>query len=189
MMTDKKSFSSRTIIDPRNIRKDIRRKTALNAKEIKKDGNVFDLKSMREFRDGAYRNYPGLANWWKLATRNTPDLVYELLRNKELRGPAWQLMKYVSDAHKKPTSRVPDAQVRNMAKLAEGLKKETRSRRLSIDCSRALSVLPLLKGKTVQQAMNVLSRTQPAHHPVEDSKKRRRIPRPKPVKRIKPRTK
>jgi hypothetical protein len=178
------SFSSRAVIHPDkagdNARAEAYRASALQS--AGQGGPTFDLKTLREFRDGPYRQYPGLANWWKLAERNTPAIVYELLKHDELRESAWQLMTYASKAVQDLDAQLADDQIESAARLLRGLQRMAGNRRLSIDCSRALTVLSSLKGKTGRDALRLLSAVRPARHPSVDGEPDMRISKPPEMK-------
>src|SRR6266566_4525171 len=103
-------------------------------------GNTYShiSKVMREFREQEFIRWPGLNEWWELATRNTPQLALALLRDKQLRNSAATLLESLAMAN---------------------------NRRTRIDASRALALLPHLRGRTVNQTIEVLSSVAPARYP------------------------
>ncbi|HET7234798.1 MAG TPA: hypothetical protein VFJ16_32590, partial [Longimicrobium sp.] len=154
-------MEARQVIDVKNLAR-LREEKAPVARAA---GGVFDLATLRQFRDGAYRQHPGLARWWALAERNLPSTIAALFQHAELREHAYRVMKELPRVVKNPGAPVPEALLEDVAKLAAGLKAGTRSRRLSIDASRVLSALPLVRGKTFQETAALLGSLEPARHP------------------------
>lgn len=133
--------------------------------EPAKEGRVFDLATLRAFRDGAYRETPGLARWWRLAEHNMPAAVLSLFADVELREHTFEVMKGLPALVKNPDARVPESLLDSVAKVAGGLKAATRSRRLRIDAGRVLSAVELVRGKTFRETAVLLGSIEPARHP------------------------
>jgi hypothetical protein len=175
-------FSSRKIIDPRSIeklKKDSRSESEYRkAAGARRRRSAFDLDALRAFRDGPYLERPGLAHWWRLAERNTPSVVRALLTTPTLRKPVWQVMEYLPKLASDLDVILSDKQLANAEAILRGVKEKTRNRHLAIDCSRALEILPMLKGKTLYDALGILASIHPARHPVTDDPARLRISKP-----------
>ena len=169
-MSLERSFSKRRVIsvdDPKELRK-----TKLSDKDlvqerqrINTNGAILDLDAMRKFRDGPFREYDGIDRWWKLAQRNTPAVVTAVLRHEELREPARILSAFASEFARNPETVFSDEALSAARDFLLGLKNHTNRRRLSVDASRALSVLPMLRGKQRGDVLKTLSTIQPARHP------------------------
>lgn len=158
---------SREVIDagsPRELR--IAKEPVAAA--VAAEGSVFDLAALREFREGAYQEHPGLARWWALAERNLPSAVYALFRHAELRESAYEVMKELPRVVREPDAPVSESLLENVAALAKGLRGVTRSRKLRIDAGRVLSALELVRGKTFRETAAFLSAVEPSRHPVLD---------------------
>ncbi len=179
-------YSARMVIDAENIDRDKedKRKPAEIAKARSAPARTFDLDALRKFRDSTYRDYPGLSNWWGLAKRNAPAIVYTLLKQPELRAPAFELMKYLATFARNPEEKIPSAILKGTEQLLQGTMLSTGNRRLSIDCSRALSMLPMLQRKSGKAAMELLSSLQPSRHPGLRSEPLARITKPAEVVKV-----
>lgn len=123
-----------------------------------------DLNALREFRDGEYRKMPGLSAWYAIAERHSPRLGWLLAAQPELRESVRRVLDWATAIATKPDAAITDEQLEHAGRLAKALTGQ-RSRRARIDGNRILSVLPLLKGKTNRQAMNLLHTIRPARHP------------------------
>jgi hypothetical protein len=123
-----------------------------------------DLGPLRSFRDNEYRRLPGLARWFQLLERHTPRLIYMLAKNKDLRDSARALLEWAPKVIQEGNTPIGKEQLHHAERLLLALRRYS-SRRARIDASRALDVLPLLRGKTTRQALKLLNEVQPARHP------------------------
>ncbi len=139
----------------------------------------FDLKSLRSFRDGTFKTFPGLTQWWKLAGRTTPSLVRELTSSPALRKDVRAIMEYLPKAVHQLSDKLDDAALEAAERVFAALKNKTNNRRVAIDSSRALDMIGLIKGKKVGEAMQILSDIQPARHPATKGTVGLRIAKPK----------
>jgi len=169
-MSIERSISKRRVIDP-DSPKDLC-KPKLSDKElvqerlqINKLGRVLDLTALREFRDGPYREYEGLDRWWKLAQRDLPAVVGTVLRHTELREPALVLSAFVNEFSRNPDIEFSEETLAAARDFFLLLKKHSSRRRLAVDASRALTVLPMLSGCKRHDVLKVLSTVPPARHP------------------------
>lgn len=126
----------------------------------------FDIDSLRKFRDGPYREMPGLADWWRLAERNTAAVALAMTRSPELRDQAASLLTYAADNCHDPEARLDPAVLEQASQLLTRLADGTRSRRLRIDARRASDVVAMLDGRTVAEACKALDSVKPSRHPV-----------------------
>jgi hypothetical protein len=133
--------------------------------QINKVGRVLDLASLRRFRDGPFKEYEGLGSWWKLAQRNLPAVVTTVLRHEELREPARVLSAFVNEFARNPETDFSDEALSAARDFFLGLKKYSTRRRLAVDASRALTVLPMLAGHKRHDVLTTLSTVPPARHP------------------------
>jgi len=121
-------------------------------------------KVMREFREQEFIRWPGLNEWWELATRNTPQLALALLRDEQLRNSAAALLGSIEELLKKREEPLPAEVLKHTRYILESLA-NANNRRTRIDASRALALLPHLRGRTVNQTIEVLSSIAPARYP------------------------
>lgn len=153
------AVESRQVIDAGTLR-------LVDAKEpvaAKREGSVFDLAALREFRDRGLGETPGLERWWGLAERNIPGTVFGLFTQAELREPAFRAMKALPAVVRNPDAQVPEALLDDIAKVAAGLRRTTRSRRLRIDAGRVLSALELVRRKTFRETAALLASIEPGN--------------------------
>jgi hypothetical protein len=57
-----------------------------------------DLKKLRSFKGKLYREFPAATRWWTLALKNSPFIIRELQKDKELLKDAHHLVKIVETA-------------------------------------------------------------------------------------------
>lgn len=123
-----------------------------------------DLEPLRKFRDGDYQKMPGLAKWFELAERHTARLIYMLATNEELRDSAHALLLWAPEVIQDQDAPISNDHLDHAQRILAGMTKQ-KSRNARIDASRALDMIPLLRDKTIGEAMKVLDRIQPARHP------------------------
>ena len=133
--------------------------------EVRK-GLHADLEALRRFRDGPYRDLPGLAAWWRLAERNSPAIALALARNSELREKAAALLSYAADTCNDLDAMLDPKHLQLAADVLGELAASTRSRRLRIDASRAAEVVPMLEGRSWIEGSKALDSFKPSRHPV-----------------------
>jgi hypothetical protein len=133
--------------------------------EIRKGLHV-DLEALRAFRDGPYRELPGLAAWWRLAERNSPAIALALARNGELREKAAALLRYAAETSGNLDDQLDPKHLQLAAEVLTELADTTRSRRLRVDASRAAEVVPMLEGRTWLEGSKALDSFKPSRHPV-----------------------
>jgi hypothetical protein len=123
---------------------------------------------MRSFRD---REMGGtqLQRWWSLTERNGPELVYALRQDPQLIEAVAALLRAVPNTLKNREAQVPDDLIGHARYILQRLR-DVGSRRARIDSSRALDILQHLQGKTVREAIDLLSSVPPGRtpHPVKD---------------------
>jgi len=124
----------------------------------------FDLEPMRRFRDGEYRNMPGLGRWFALAEHHTSRLIPLMLVQPELRESARKMLEWSNLITKELDSPLSTEHAEHAAKLLRALSAH-RNRKAGIDARRALAVLRVIRGKTNREAMRLLSELAPARHP------------------------
>lgn len=127
-------------------------------------GSELDLEPMRQFRDGEYRNMPGLGRWFALAEQHTARLIPLMLVQPELRESARKMLEWGNLLAQEPDSPLSPEHAEHAAKLLRALSAH-RNRKAGIDARRALAVLRVINGKTNREAMRFLSELAPARHP------------------------
>jgi hypothetical protein len=120
-------------------------------------------RNMRSFRD---REVGGtnLQLWWSLAERNSPQLGYSLRRDPQLVEAAAALMGAVPELLENREAPLSRDHVGHARRILQRLR-EVGNRQTRIDASRALDVLGHLQGRTVREAIELLSSVQPGRTP------------------------
>ena len=120
-------------------------------------------RDMRAFRD---REVGGtrLQQWWSLAERNSPQLGYALRRDPQLVESTAALMRAVPELLASREAQLSPAHVGHARRILQQLR-EVGSRQARVDASRALDVLGHLQGRTVREAIELLSSVQPGRTP------------------------
>ncbi|RMG97437.1 MAG: hypothetical protein D6706_08440 [Chloroflexi bacterium] len=124
----------------------------------------FDLQALRRFRDTEYRKRPELAKWFALAERHTARFIYLLATDQSVRKSAHALLTWLPHMTQALDQLLSEEHLVHAERILQAFYRQ-KSRRARIDASRALAVLPLLKGKSVKEAMSILAQIQPARHP------------------------
>jgi hypothetical protein len=123
------------------------------------------LERLHAFRDGAYRDMPGIECWWRLAERNVAEVARLLIVNPELREQMHEVLAYASEAVDNLDAPVDEERLESITRLMRRLADETRSRRLRMDATRSADVIPALRAKSVREAARTLAAIEPARHP------------------------
>lgn len=123
-----------------------------------------DLDPLRKFRDGPYRELPGLARWFELLERHSPRLIYLLARDERLRDSAREILEWAPRMVEEPEAALSERHLDHARRLLTGLSRQG-SRQARLDAGRALDVLEHLRGKTMRQGLELLNRAEPARHP------------------------
>ena len=121
-----------------------------------------DLSSIRNLRDGAFREIAGLNDWWRVLQRNSPAVIQLLRKEPTLRRPALELFTYAKTMAENMDSPLNPEKVVMAASLARSLGLNTRSRRLRIDAQRAADILGTIKAATIQEGLRKLASQKPA---------------------------
>jgi hypothetical protein len=123
-----------------------------------------DISPMRRFRDGEYRNYPGLAKWFALATLHSPRVAYLITQKPELATSLRAMLEWGNAIANNPDTKITDQQLDHADKLLLALAL-TRSPAARSDARRARTMLTQLRGKTHREALVLLDQVEPARHP------------------------
>jgi hypothetical protein len=115
------------------------------------------IEAMRQFRDdGGLKAMPGLARWWDLVARHTPELALLIGRHQALQKSVQALLTSIGPTLENPAAPLHKGFLKHMKSVLTSLTEEG-STRLRAAASQVAVVLPQLKGKTVRQTMQFLS--------------------------------
>jgi hypothetical protein len=143
-----------------------------------------DISAMRRFRDGEYRNYPGLGKWFALAAKHAPRVAYQVLQQPELADSLRAMLEWGNTIADRPDSKITEQQIGHADRLLVALE-ASRSPDARMDARRARSMLDQLRGKTQREALEILDQVEPARHPKIMGKRMGRSPLGEALKREK----
>ncbi len=120
-------------------------------------------RQMRAFRD---REFGGteLPQWWALAERNSPQLVYAMHQDARVKKSYAALLRGVPTVLEDRDAPLTEELLDHARHVVQGLK-ESGSRRSRIDASRILDVLQHVHGKTGAQAIELIGSIRPGRTP------------------------
>jgi hypothetical protein len=119
---------------------------------------------MRAFRDQEIGRHAHLAAWWSLIDRNAPQLIAAITGDDELLHSAAALFPLAGVVGARHHERIGDEHVDAAERILHRLH-ATGGRRARLDASRMLSLTPHLRGRTVEEAIELLAAVGPARHP------------------------
>jgi hypothetical protein len=123
------------------------------------------MMAMYHFRDNEMRKYNGLSLWWNIFKGNSLYLKHAL-KDKEVQNAALALFKNIPEIlsnKDKPLSKVDFDHAINIFKHISTLNEKDRHARKGI--KRTIDALHSLKGKSVNEMLEILSDTRPARYP------------------------
>lgn len=123
------------------------------------------LDGLRAFRDGTFRNFEGLDQWWQVLQRNAPAVVRALYGDDSLRGDARSLFDATAAALGGERSAFGSEQVQQATRVADALARSTRSRRLRVDAMRAVDTLQTISACDVDGVAAALAASPPSRRP------------------------
>jgi hypothetical protein len=118
---------------------------------------------MRSFRDRDFGSTQ-LPLWWSLADRNAPQLARILATDVELSQTVARILETVPEALARRDSRISDQLAASVESLL-GRLREGGSRQSRIDASRGLDVLAQVRGRTFEEAIELLANVPPGRTP------------------------
>ena len=119
---------------------------------------------MRDFRDTEFAPSGALPAWWALAERNTPQLLFALSKEPVMAESAVDLLEGTRDALERRDEQLPERLLVAAERILERLH-AVGGRRTRLDASRALAMLAHLRGKTTNDAVELLSSVPPSRKP------------------------
>ncbi len=119
-----------------------------------------DLKSIRKFRNGAFRKNPELAEWGNILQRNNRYLVHAILRDKQLRHCAINLVKNASNLINNSNSVITDEILKDAYPFIEVLEQKG-NKRSKLDARRLRDIIPEVKECDLGNAMKLMSKRLP----------------------------
>lgn len=128
-----------------------------------------DLAKLRTFRDTFYKKFPLAANWWILVLKNSPFIIRELQKDKNLLYAVYQITKEVEDALGSERQ-LPE---KFFDELSEVLNRFSKSnfKSLRLDARKLVPVIADLRGKNFHEILHHLSACKPLVQNIERSKK------------------
>lgn len=129
-----------------------------------KSSAAIDIAPMRRFREGEYRNYPGLGKWFALAAKHSPRVAYQVWQQPELADSLRAMLEWGNAIADQPDTTISDEQIEHAERLLATLE-AGRNPEARMDARRARSMLDQLRGKTHREALVMLDQVEPARHP------------------------
>lgn len=120
-------------------------------------------KEMRSFRKRHFGEHELLGAWWSLLDRNAPQLAHAISSDDKLVQSAESLFRLTAALHD-GKAKIPDEQFDHAERILERLH-AVGGRRARLDASRLLSLLEHLRGKTVVEAIELVSSVTPSRNP------------------------
>jgi len=124
-------------------------------------------KEMRAFRDREFR-HENMQAWWSLIDRNAPQLANAIRTDQSLAESAESLFKFAGQLRDRQGP-IADEHFDHAERILRRLH-ETGGRRARLDVSRMLSLLEHLRGKTVEEATELVESVSTSRnpHPAKD---------------------
>lgn len=127
-----------------------------------------DRSALQRFRDYEMMRYTGAMHWWDTVRRNKGRILSLIMHNPEARDLAFDLVNSAQALVKDPDQRIPDKEFDKVMRLLE-LTRQSGSRRLRMDASRAREVAGRVQGRTVREALQMLNEFPPSRYPEQES--------------------
>lgn len=126
-------------------------------------GEIFKgdhMKRMRTFRDSTVRGSAGLKQWWNLAERNAPSILWLLHSDKEARALFRGVVPQAVELLSNPVAKVPDAFIADVGSLLNAARKSS-SRKLRSDSVIAHKMLQLGVGRNIKEMLELAGKVTP----------------------------
>lgn len=127
-------------------------------------GKIFGgdhMKQMRAFRDSHVRDNAGMREWWSLAERNGPAILYLLSTDKAAREVFIRTAPQLVDLVAKPETKVPATLIADLNTLLAAAGKSS-SRRMRIDSRTSARLVQLASGRSVKEIFALAERWRPS---------------------------
>jgi hypothetical protein len=124
-------------------------------------------REMRAFREREF-GHEYMPAWWSLIDRNAPQLANAIRSDQDLVESAESLFKLAGQLHDRHVA-IADEHFDHAERILRRLH-ATGSRRARLDASRMLSLVEHLRGKTVEEAIELVASVSPSRnpHPTKD---------------------
>lgn len=134
---------------------------AVNSESEKVLKQALDLNKLRKFRAKIFKEFPQSSEWWKLALKNSPYLIWELKQDKSSLSELVNLIKVIEKKIEEKDSKLPDSFFEKMEQLTDKFS-TSKFKRLRIDSFKVKPIVSDLRGKTMNDIGNYLSKNKPS---------------------------
>lgn len=122
------------------------------------------IKSINSFREHDLKKYSGVQAWWDLTERLMPEYMWAMSSGEPMKSHLTSLLQKIPHVLGRRTEVIPGDFLDHLETVLEQLVAHG-SRRARIDASRALTLLQHVRGRSVQQTLEILHAVPPARHP------------------------
>ena len=132
---------------------------AVNSLSVKELNKNLDLPKLRTFRNTLYKEFPLAANWWNIVLKNSPFIMQELQKNKNLCNDVFQIIKNI-EASVDGKDRFNESFFDDISIVLEKLGK-SKFKSLRMDSRRLKPIIKELRGKNLNEVLDHLSSNKP----------------------------
>lgn len=132
---------------------------AVNNLSVRDLNKKLDLSKLRTFRDTLYKEFPLATNWWNIALKNSPFIIRELQRNKNLCNDVFQIIKNI-EASIDSKDRFNESFFDDISMVLEKFGKSN-FKSLRMDSRRLKPIIKDLRGKNLNEVLDHLSSCKP----------------------------
>ncbi|MCD4714018.1 MAG: hypothetical protein K8R73_12105 [Clostridiales bacterium] len=132
---------------------------AVNNLSVRDLNQKLDLSKLRTFRDTLYKEFPLATNWWIIALKNSPFIIRELQKNKNLCNDVFQIIKNI-EASIDSKDRFNEGFFDDISMVLEKFGKSN-FKSLRMDSRRLKPIIKDLRGKNLNEILDHLSSCKP----------------------------
>ncbi|MCJ7825244.1 MAG: hypothetical protein MUP44_10115, partial [Anaerolineales bacterium] len=124
----------------------------------------YDRGGLQYFRDHEMLRYEGILQWWEMVKRNKGRILSLIMHDADIRDQVFDLFDSVQVLIQTPEQNIPEEVIDKTMRLVEKTR-QSRSRRLRVDAGRVQEIAARMRGKTVREALQLMSDLPPARYP------------------------
>lgn len=135
-----------------------------NSMMAERTAKSIDLNLIREFRNKVFKEHPNLKEWGNILLRNNIKLGQAILKDKQLKKHAIDLLRNATTLIKDDKVTLNDNILKNALPLIAVLEKST-NKGTQLDAKSLKEAIPLIKGKNKTQVIKHLNKNLPGIKP------------------------
>ena len=124
----------------------------------------YDRGGLQYFRDHEMLRNEGTLQWWEMVKRNKGRILSLIMHDADIRDQVFDLFNSVQILIQTPEENIPEEVIDKAVQLME-VTRQSRSRRLRVDAGRVQEIAGRMRGKTVREALQLMSALPPARYP------------------------